>query len=187
MSVQCLICQSPRRLEIDRMLVDGKNCTDVAHTSGYSRNSVENHKIRHLSRQLVQAYEKKSITEGMDLLIRIDHILSRAEKIFIRNYNQHQDMVALKALAETRNTIDLLARISLLMHEAKVMELQGSQKQQEAQQRAEMDEFIKNLCDRLTPAEQDLWEKLAAKIRGEHNKTLAYRRKNMPMVQTDVS
>jgi hypothetical protein len=165
----CSICTHKSRLEIDRLIVAGKSYESISRQFRVSSAAVSNHSREHLSRQLVQAYEQKEIDESMNLLGRIDKILFHAEAIFERNYQAKHDVTALKALDSQRSTIDLLARISMFLHQARAAELAAAQGDQEAQKKAELEEFAQLICDRLNPAELDLWEKLAAKIRGDHD------------------
>jgi transcriptional regulator with XRE-family HTH domain len=169
----CSICNCRDRLQIDREVVEGHSYEAIARRFGVSSGSISNHARVHLSRQLVAAYEKKELTEGLDLLSRIDKILSRAEAIFERNFKKHHDVTALKALGEQRQTIDMLARIAQYLHEARAAELQSKQSDDEARHEGELQEFASLICDRLTPAELDLFEKLSAKIRGETDQPLA--------------
>ena len=72
-----MACSHPRRLEIDRELVQGKSPSKIARNYGVNSQAVWRHAHNHLSRQLVQAYDKKELAESMDLLSRIEDILSR--------------------------------------------------------------------------------------------------------------
>jgi hypothetical protein len=144
----CSICNHPKRVEMDRELVQGKSYAMVGSEFGVSWQSLRNHKENHLSRQLVQAYNKQGLAESMDLLGRIDKILSRAEKIFQRNYDKGDvpgDTLALKALGEQRSTIELLAKISAYLHEARLAELQNSREHFEAEQEALTQERLARL------------------------------------------
>ncbi len=167
MGMACSICNHPQRLEVDRAIVQGQSYNGVARRFRIDSNSIARHARFHLSRQLVAAYEQKSLTENMDLLGRIDKLLLHAENIFERHYAKRRDLVALKALGETRNTLDLLCRIAQFLHQAKADELQAAQARDDAQAAQDEAEFITTMCDRLNTAELDMWQRLAAKIRGE--------------------
>lgn len=84
------------------------------------------------------------------MLSKIDQILTRAEKIFRKNYDEQNDTVALKALSEQRNTIELLAKISYSLHQTRIAEIelakeQSGQADYETQQ--EFQEQLKILSD----------------------------------------
>jgi len=134
MAMACKICNHPKKLEIDRMLVAGKSYQMVANKYGVDWQAVRRHKENHLSRQLVTAMAKKELTESMDLLSRIEKIISRAEKIFRRNYSKNTttgDNLALKSISEQRSTIELLAKIAAFLHESRAMELQANNRDEE--------------------------------------------------------
>ena len=167
MSQVCSICNNPKRLELDRLLVEGRSLASIGHQYQVSPDSLRIHRERHLSRQLVQAYEKQELSKSMDLLTRIEDILSKAQNIFDRNYLAKKDDLALRALSEQRNTIELLAKIAAFLHESRAMELQRQQGTYETKWREEQREQTMLVCDRLNPEEQDLLERLHAKINGE--------------------
>jgi hypothetical protein len=120
----CSICIHPKRLEIDRELVKGRPVAALARSFAVSSDSLYRHAQNHVSRQLAQAYEKQQLVEGSELLDTINRIIARAEDIFNRSYEAKHDVTALKALDSQRNTIDLLAKISYQLHQAKLAELQ---------------------------------------------------------------
>ncbi len=122
MTMKCIICSHPKRLEVDRKIVNRANLSQLAKKFELSYNSLNNHARNHVSRQLAQAMEKKQLATDFDLLSRIDKILVRSENIFQRNYDAKRDGMALKALSEQRSTFDLLARISYQLHQAKLAE-----------------------------------------------------------------
>ena len=95
---------------------------------------------------IVKAYEKKEVADGIDLLSRIDRLLDRAEDIFQRNYAKETcmgDTLALKALAEQRNTLELLVKISQALHEARLLELQTSREHFEKEQEVDCQKKLK--------------------------------------------
>ena len=172
MTMVCQVCNHPKRLEIDRELVQGKSHQKIAKQFGVDAQAVWRHSRNHLSYQLSKAYETKELGESMDLLARIDQIINRAEQIFQRNYDKESlsgDTLALKALSEQRSTIELLARISAFLHESRAMELQRSQGSYEERRKAEEQEYIEKVLDRLNPAEADLWCSLLEKIHGSRD------------------
>jgi len=127
----CIICNHPNRLDIDRLLVQGHGYQKIANIYGVSWQSVRNHAQGHLSRQLVQAYEKKSEAWAMDLLDHLRDIVNKAEAIFQRNYDKNtttSDIVALNALREQRGTFELLAKI-VAYSQTKAMEQQVQERQ----------------------------------------------------------
>lgn len=120
----CTICNHKKRLEIDRQIVQGISLSILARKYDVSRDSLHWHKKNHLSGQIAVAYQKIEVQNSIDLLSKIDEILSNAKDIFQRNYDKGRDALALKALTEQRNTLQLLAQISYALHQAKQAELE---------------------------------------------------------------
>ena len=146
----CTICNNTNRLSIDKDLVSGKSYRRVAMEYGVNPQALRRHKNNHLSRQLVQAYEKKGLVESMDLLGRIDKNITRAEKIFQRNIEKNTaagDKTALNALREQRSTIELLGNTSAFLYEYRLLELQNSQERFEQESEAEYQAKLKLLTD----------------------------------------
>jgi len=85
-------------LEIDREIIQARSFEAISRQFGVSSAAVSHHSHEHLSRQLVQAYQQRELSESMNLLGRIDKILLHAEEIFDRNFKARRDHVALKAL-----------------------------------------------------------------------------------------
>lgn len=110
----CQICNNSQRLAIDREIVQGKSKTLIAREFGVSTDSVGHHAERHLSRQLVAAYGRKSEDWAADLLDHLRDIVFKAAAIFDRSYAKNTstgDAVALNALREQRGTFELLAKV----------------------------------------------------------------------------
>ena len=59
MTMVCSICNHPKKLEIDRALIQGLNFSKIARDYEVSSDALRNHRDNHLSRQLVTAMEKK--------------------------------------------------------------------------------------------------------------------------------
>jgi hypothetical protein len=162
--IQCPICTHPNRLNIDRELVRGSSCASVAKKYDLPYPSLYNHRQAHISRQLSQAMEKKQLESSFDLLKLIDRILTRTEDIFQRNYDAHRDGMALKAIAEQRNTIDLLNRISYNLHQARLTELEIKRLESKVTQDEEHDALIAENFRVLSPEEQHLFKQLLLKM-----------------------
>jgi len=169
----CSICNHPDRLKIDREIVQGKSHTNISREYGVNSQAVRHHAENHLSHQLAAAWEKKEMAESFDMLGRIETILSRTEKIFKRNYDKEKDALALKALSESRATLDLLAKISYALHQARLAELELSHNDYDSKKREEAEQFAMKVCDRLTDNEIDLLTRLIEKANGIHNETIA--------------
>ena len=71
MPMACKVCNHPQRLKIDREIVQGKSLAGISKRYGVPWNSLDSHKSNHLSRQLVQAYEKKELV----VLIELENVV----------------------------------------------------------------------------------------------------------------
>lgn len=161
--MKCSICCHPNRLAIDREIVKNGNLSAIAKNFGVGYNSLYAHSKDHVSRQLTQAFEKKALEENFDLLGKIDRIITRAEDIFQRNYKNKHDVTALKALDSQRNTIELLAKISYSLHQAKVAEIELKRMEQGDDEQDELEDYQQKLSI-LTMDELKLYQQLVNKI-----------------------
>ena len=157
MGMACKICNHPKRLEIDRALVEGGNISKIAKEYGVPYNALYRHSQEHLSRQLVKAYEMRSSSENMDLMNRIDKMIDNAQTIFQRNFDKKKDYLALQALNSQKGIIELLAKISAHLHQSRAMELEASQKEDNYEMKLAIErlptcelEMLGNLQDKLT-------------------------------------
>lgn len=145
MTQVCHCCTLARRLELDRQIVEGKNLAKLAKEFDVPYHSIYSHSRSHISRQLATVMENKQLAVGEELLETINKIITRAERIFKRNYIAKKDLLALKALDSQRNTIQLLSNIAAQLHSARVLELQlakDSGEDKEAQLQQEYQEKI---------------------------------------------
>lgn len=170
--MKCVICSHPKRIEIDRAIINSKNLSKVAKTFDVGYTSVFNHAKDHVTRQLATAMEKKESDEGMDLLQRIDQIIRRAEKIFKRNYDTGKDLIALKALDSQKSTIELLAKISYSLHQAKITELEMTRQEIGEQQQQENMVIVEQGISRLNENEKALLFAIQMKMMGASNQNV---------------
>lgn len=159
----CKVCIDKNRLQVDREIVSGGNLTKISKKYGLPYHSVYNHAREHISRQLAQAWSKKEVEEGFDMLARIDDLLRKAENIFTRNYRAKKDGLALKALSESRNTLDLLQRISFSLHQAKLAEIELARERRGESEFQLQEQFTQDLKI-LNDAELEVFDKLIQKI-----------------------
>ncbi len=110
MALRCSVCDHPQVGEIDLALVDGGSVRDVARRFGVGRNAVHRHrKGGHISDSLVRAAEAADVARGDDLLTRVRDLEGRALRILDRAERAGELRTALRAVAEVRSTIKLLA------------------------------------------------------------------------------
>jgi hypothetical protein len=127
MPQKCQICMSPNKLDMERAYMAGQPVLKIAQTYNVSASSLDNHVKNHLSRQLVQAYQQKEISESMDILGGIDDLLKKTRKILTQAEEQKKHGLALSAIREARGSYELLSKIAYAMHQAKIAELEAEQ------------------------------------------------------------
>lgn len=163
MSNVCQVCQHKDRLAIDRKIVLGGVLTELASEFGVEYHNLWQHAHNHVTKQLAQAMEKKSLIQGNELLDIVTKIIQRADDIFTRNYNAKRDDMALKALSEQRNTIQLLSNISAQLHSAKMAELELQERKKGDNEEQRKTEYVKNLSI-LSIDELKVYERLQYKV-----------------------
>jgi hypothetical protein len=125
MTQSCKICSHVSRSDIDREITKGGSLAKIARLFGVEYDSLYRHAQNHMAKNLVKNSEGKyEITHDLDLLSEIDHLLKKSREIFDRNLFAGNDTTALKALSESRSTLDLLAKISYSLHQVKLLELE---------------------------------------------------------------
>jgi transposase-like protein len=109
-ALRCSVCDHPQVGEIDLALVDGGSVRAVARRFGVGRNAVHRHrKGGHIADALAKASEAAEVARGDDLLTRVRELEGRALLILDRAEGAGELRVALRAIAEVRSTIKLLA------------------------------------------------------------------------------
>ena len=162
----CLICNHPKRIEIDRLLVQGKSKTKIALEFDVPTYSLDYHKEHHVSRQMAQRMDRKEALDAVGLMDELQEIVADTKLIFKRNYAKDSasgDTTALRALDSRRATFDTILKACQLYHEAKLLELETSQDRFEQEAKAEYAEKLKL----LTTPELEAWCYLTAKMNGE--------------------
>lgn len=172
----CLICSSPQRLKIDKEVVQRHALAKIARDFGVPYDSLYEHAKNHLTRQLTQAFEKQSLIEGNQLLDIINDLIIKAQNIFDRNYQKGADVTALKAIDSVRGTIDLLAKISYQLHQAKMAELELL-KEKNVNKSEEQLEMYNQQLKVLTREELRLFQRLLNKINNQNHDVI---RRDMP-------
>lgn len=156
----CKTCQLDKKImkQLEYDFVNGMNKYQLSHKYDVSYDSIAFHLNNHLPMKIAKGAELKSAQEGFNLLQKIDELYNWMSIIFQRNFDKKKDGMALKALAQQRHTLELLAKISYALHQNKVLEME--QEQQKFQD-------INRPIERLTKKEQELYFQLNRKLLGE--------------------
>src|SRR5687767_2293758 len=126
MPQRCKVCAlGPNKVkQVESAYINGTPILQIARNYSVSRESVTYHVEHHLPEKLVKAAEKTFQLDNTHLVEQIDQLYSWMKKIYERNYEKGYDKTALKALAEQRNTLQLLLQISVALHKTKVAEIE---------------------------------------------------------------
>jgi len=163
MGRQCRVCNHDQRAGIDKEIVENKNLSEIARKYDISRHSLDYHAKNHISKGLAKAYKMKKADHNLDLLNRVEAMLEKSEKIFDRNYDRDSatgDKVALRAISEHRQTLELLANMAAYLNEIK----RAENSSQEDHKRYQVTQKELN---RLTDRELELLALINLKLAGE--------------------
>ena len=172
MSQACKICNHPKRLQIDRELVQGKSKSGISRKYDVPLNSVDYHAQNHLSHQLRTAYEKKAAIEGLDLLSEIEELIRRSKRIMDQAESENKLNTALNAIGQARGSYELLSKIAFSLHQARLAELELEREKSGEANAEEIEELSREALDRLTDREADLLLRLIDKANGETNELI---------------
>ena len=126
MAQKCRVCElgATTVQQIEKDFIDGMSISALSKKYHVAYFSLDYHTKHHLPNKLVTAADRKFAEHGFDLMERVDKLLSRVEKIFRRNYRKGTDVIAIKALSEERNTLELLAQVSFALHQNHLTEIE---------------------------------------------------------------
>lgn len=167
MSQICRVCNHSERLQIDRELVKGRSKLSIARNYGLSDQGVAYHSNNHLSHQLVTAYERKQALEDMNLLSEIEDLLARTKNILTIAEDKKRYRLALNAIKEARGTYELLAKMAVSLHQARLAELELERTKSGKSDGEEQQQFIQLVYAKLNHSEVELFLRLLDKIHGE--------------------
>ena len=132
MSRTCETCNHTKRVEIDRLLCQGRSISSISRDFGISTNSLSYHRDNHISRQMAQHMAKREGIDALGLMDELMEIVADTKNIFKRNYLKDTvtgDVTALRALDSRRATFDTILKACQLYHEAQLANLQNDREQ----------------------------------------------------------
>ncbi len=165
MGMSCSICNNSKRLEIDRELVKGISHSKIARVFNVSHDSVRYHSINHLSRQLIKSNEMQQAIVSGGLVSEMEDLLTRSKNILNKAEAKGQLNTALSAIAQTRGTLELMAKIAATLHQIRAQELERSQHVDE-----DYVALPDNAIDRLNNGELSMFIAISEKLFGERSK-----------------
>ena len=119
MSMRCTICTHPKRLEIDRAIIQGNSFQSIAKTYNVDAQCISRHAKNHLSRQLLKHQEIRERINSERILDEVEDILARSKRLLRDSEADGQRGTALNAIREIRQTIEFLSKLALTLHSMK--------------------------------------------------------------------
>lgn len=120
MARTCTVCGHAQRAEIDRELVAGAGCRDIAGRFGLSKSSVERHKGDHVPELLRKAEEAEQVANADDLLAKVKHLEADAKRIGKAAEGARDYRGALQGIRELTRIVELQARLMGKLQETQV-------------------------------------------------------------------
>ena len=107
----CTICTRPEREAIDRALVGGTACREVAALYRVSPDAVERHKAAHLPKTLTEARQAADGAHALDVVKQL-HVINGVSLQILNEARQGKDpQTALKAVDRIHRQIELQAKL----------------------------------------------------------------------------
>lgn len=117
----CTICSHARRAEIDAALVAGQAPnTTIAALFGVTESAIRRHAREHLPAALTKAQEAQEVAQADDLLGQVQNLQSRTLAILKTAEATGDLRIALQAIAQARNNLELLARLLGELHDQEI-------------------------------------------------------------------
>jgi hypothetical protein len=146
--------------------MQGHSYTKIAKKYDLDHQAVRNHHLNHLSRQLVQAWERRQDAESRDLLAEIDDLVTRTKKILDTAERKGKLKTALAGIRELRGSYELMSRIAFSLHQAKQADIEAARIESGEHEAQQEQEFIEKLKI-LSQPELKLYAALLEKIHSQ--------------------
>jgi len=107
----CTVCAHAERAAIDRALVGGTACREVAALYRVSADSVERHAAKHLPKMLVDARHAADDERALDVIKQLRAINGASLRILHEAQQGQDPQTALKAVDRIQRQIELQAKL----------------------------------------------------------------------------
>jgi len=107
----CTICTHQDRQAIDQAIVEGETLRRIGAKWGVSVDALKRHK-KHISQALVESARAEVVANADDLLSRIESLQNKTLTILSNAESRGDHSLALKAIAEARRNLELLAELT---------------------------------------------------------------------------
>ena len=165
--------------------MSGRSKNEIAKNYSVPYYSVDNHMENHLSRQLVQAYDQKRLSESENIIGEVEELLRRTKRILTEAEQDGKYSLALSAIREARGSYELLSKIAYALHQARTQELE-LERERQAQDKSTTDQQSRELLQVLDQDELKIYERLTRKIRTQNPDLKALPNKNRPLPDIDA-
>ena len=154
MTMRCKVCSHDKREVIEKEVLRGVPHLRIGKKYGMSDLSVRNHAMNRLSKELVKAKEIKDLLHSETIVNEITFLYNKCRKILKKAGKKGSLDTSLKAIAQARDTIELLCKLSAYASRGQELEAQGSR------------EIDKEKLKRLSIDELVLFQRLLSKYNG---------------------
>lgn len=108
---RCQVCVNEDVKEINKRIVRGENLAKMAQEYNLSYDSLYRHSREHVPRQLATGAEIALKNTGVNLMNELSHLMDESKKILKEARGKKHNGLALKAIAQIRGNLSLLAAI----------------------------------------------------------------------------
>jgi transposase-like protein len=122
---RCTVCDHPERPTVDALLLEGgESNRAIARRFGLSKDAVARHREDHLPERLLRAADAGEVASADGLLSQLRHLHARTLAILGETEAARDHQTALRAIAEARRNLELLARLTELLGPETVVNVQ---------------------------------------------------------------
>ncbi len=108
---RCAVCDHENLAEINSALVFNEPLRDIADRWSVSKTELMRHRNQHLPVSAIMAQEAEEVTHSDDLLDEIRDLQERTQGALERAQKAEELSVALQAISEARDNLELLAEL----------------------------------------------------------------------------
>jgi hypothetical protein len=123
------------------MIVRGAKMIRISRKYSVNLQALYNHRNNHLSQQMIKAQATKDLLHSKSLADEISNLLKRSKAIMDKASKKGRLVTELAAIRETRSTVELIAKLAFLLHDAEKEEKQQPQYNWGNLSRDEMEQF----------------------------------------------
>ena len=113
MAQVCKVCSHPRVDEINRLLIETRNISELSRRFGVPWDSLKRHRELHLPVRLAKAKEASEVAQAGTLLEQVQSLQQKALSILNKAEAAGQLNVALAGIREARSCLELLAKLDI--------------------------------------------------------------------------